>query len=66
MICDTVYRCEELACFQARRQFIEHSFREAKSESGLADYRVRRWHCALIATFQGDYGCDNEGAMPSR
>ena len=33
--------------------FIEHSFREAKSECGMADYQVRRWdawrnHMALV------------------
>jgi len=28
---------------QAQRFFIEHSFREAKSECGMADYQVRRW-----------------------
>lgn len=38
---------------QAQRFFIEHSFREAKSEVGLADYQVRRWdawhhHVALV------------------
>ncbi len=27
----------------AQRFFIEHSFREAKSECGMADYQVRRW-----------------------
>ena len=43
----------ELARIQAQRYFIEHSFREAKSECGLADYQVRRWdawhhHMALV------------------
>ena len=43
----------ELARVQAQRYFIEHSFREAKSECGLADYQVRRWdawhhHMALV------------------
>lgn len=43
----------ELARVQAQRFFIEHSFREAKSECGLADYQVRRWdawhhHVALV------------------
>lgn len=43
----------ELARAQAQRYFIEHSFREAKSECGLADYQVRRWdawhhHVALV------------------
>jgi len=43
----------ELAWVQAQRFFIEHSFREAKSECGLADYQVRRWdawhhHMALV------------------
>lgn len=43
----------ELARIQAQRFFIEHSFREAKSECGLADYQVRRWdawhhHMALV------------------
>jgi SRSO17 transposase len=44
---------EELARVQAQRFFIEHSFREAKSECGMADYQVRRWdawhhHMALV------------------
>ena len=44
---------EELARIQAQRYFIEHSFREAKTECGLADYQVRRWdawhhHMALV------------------
>ncbi len=43
----------ELARVQAQRFFIEHSFREAKSECGLAEYQVRRWdawhhHMALV------------------
>jgi SRSO17 transposase len=43
----------DLARAQAQRFFIEHSFREAKSECGLADYQVRRWdawhhHVALV------------------
>jgi len=43
----------ELARLQALRFFIEHSFKEAKSECGLADYQVRRWdawhhHVALV------------------
>lgn len=43
----------ELARVQAQRFFIEHSFREAKSECGMADYHVRRWdawhhHMALV------------------
>ncbi len=43
----------ELAQVQAQRFFIEHSFREAKSECGMADYQVRRWdawhhHMALV------------------
>jgi SRSO17 transposase len=43
----------ELARVQAQRFFIEHSFREAKQECGLADYQVRRWdawhhHMALV------------------
>ena len=38
---------------QAQCFFIEHSFREAKSECGMADYQVRRWdawhnHMALV------------------
>ena len=42
-----------LARVQAQRLFIEHCFREAKSECGLADYQVRRWdawhhHMALV------------------
>ena len=41
------------AYIQAQRFFIEHSFREAKSECGMADYQVRRWdtwhhHMALV------------------
>jgi len=32
-----------LARMQARRFFIEHAFREAKSELAMADYQVRRW-----------------------
>jgi len=32
-----------LARAQAQRFFIEHCFREAKSECGMADYQVRRW-----------------------
>ena len=44
---------KELARVQAQRFFIEHSFREAKSECGMADYQVRRWdawhhHMALV------------------
>jgi len=44
---------QELARVQAERFFIEHSFREAKSECGMADYQVRRWdawhnHVALV------------------
>lgn len=44
---------QQLAKVQAQRYFIEHSFREAKSECGLADYQVRRWdawhhHMALV------------------
>jgi len=44
---------QELARVQAQRFFIEHSFREAKSECGLAGYQVRRWdawhnHMALV------------------
>ncbi|MEQ6342376.1 MAG: transposase [Gammaproteobacteria bacterium] len=44
---------EALARLQAQRYFIEHSFREAKTECGLADYQVRRWdawhhHMALV------------------
>ncbi len=44
---------QKLARVQAQRYFIEHSFREAKSECGLADYQVRRWdawhhHMALV------------------
>lgn len=43
----------ELAGVQTQRYFIEHSFREAKSEVGLSDYQVRRWdawhhHMALV------------------
>jgi SRSO17 transposase len=42
-----------LARVQAQRFFIEHCFREAKSECGMADYQVRRWdawhhHMALV------------------
>ncbi|NOT12714.1 MAG: hypothetical protein HOP23_12905 [Methylococcaceae bacterium] len=44
---------QELACVQAQRFFIEHGFREAKSECGMADYQVCRWdvrhhHMALV------------------
>lgn len=44
---------KELARVQAQRFFIEHSFREAKSQCGKADYQVRRWdawhhHMALV------------------
>ncbi len=44
---------KELARVQAQRFFVEHSFREAKSECGMADYQVRRWdawhhHMALV------------------
>ena len=44
---------KELARIQSQRFFIEHSFREAKSECGMADYQVRRWdawhhHMALV------------------
>ena len=44
---------KELARVQAQRFFIEHSFREAKSECGMAEYQVRRWdawyhHMALV------------------
>jgi SRSO17 transposase len=43
----------ELVRVQAQRYFIEHSFREAKGECGLADYQVRRWdawhhHMSLV------------------
>ncbi len=43
----------ELARVQGQRFFIEHAFREAKSECGMADYQVRRWdawhhHMALV------------------
>ncbi|NOT12278.1 MAG: hypothetical protein HOP23_10690 [Methylococcaceae bacterium] len=34
---------QELARVQAQHFFIEHSFREAKSEWGKADYPVRCW-----------------------
>jgi len=45
--------CKELARVQGQRFFIEHCFREAKSECGMADYQVRRWdawhhHMALV------------------
>ena len=44
---------QALARVQAQRCFIEHRFREAKSECGMADYQVRRWdawphHMALV------------------
>jgi SRSO17 transposase len=44
---------KKLARVQAQRFFIEHSFREAKNECGMADYQVRRWdawhhHMALV------------------
>lgn len=34
---------QELARVQAQRFFIEHAFREAKSECSMVDYQVRRW-----------------------
>lgn len=42
-----------MARVQAQRFFIEHAFREAKSECAMADYQVRRWdawhhHMALV------------------
>jgi SRSO17 transposase len=42
-----------LARVQGQRFFIEHTFREAKSECAMADYQVRRWdawhhHMALV------------------
>ena len=42
-----------LARVQGQRFFIEHAFREAKSECAMADYQVRRWdawhhHMALV------------------
>ena len=42
-----------LARVQAQLFFIEHCFRETKSECGMADYQVRRWdawhhHMALV------------------
>ena len=42
-----------LARMHASRFFIEHAFREAKSELAMADYQVRRWdawhrHMALV------------------
>ena len=40
-------RLKELARVQAQRHFIEHAFREAKSECGMAGYQVRcrdAWH----------------------
>jgi hypothetical protein len=44
---------KELLRVQSQRFFIEHSFREAKSECGMADYQARRWdvwhhHMALV------------------
>jgi SRSO17 transposase len=44
---------QRLAQVQVQRFFIEYSFREAKSECGMADYQVRRWdawhhHMALV------------------
>jgi SRSO17 transposase len=44
---------KELLRAQSQRFFIEHSFREAKSECGMADYQARRWdvwhhHMALV------------------
>lgn len=44
---------KELARVQGQRFFIEHAFRETKSECGMADYQVRRWdawhhHMALV------------------
>jgi SRSO17 transposase len=51
--CAAGYVLQELARVQAQRFFVEHSFREAKSECGMADYQVRRWdawhnHMALV------------------
>jgi SRSO17 transposase len=44
---------EELARLQRARFWIERTFQDAKSESGLADYQVRKWrgwqhHMALV------------------
>lgn len=47
---------KELARVQAQRFFIEHSFREAKSECGKADYQVRRcdaWHHHMALVMLG-------------
>lgn len=45
---------EELAYMQAQRHWIERSSEDAKSELGLAEYRVRKWrawhhHMALVS-----------------
>lgn len=47
------YSLDELAYMQCQRFWIEHAFREAKQELGMADYQVRGWlawhhHMALV------------------
>ena len=37
------YKPEEIACMQAQRFFIEHSFKEAKSVLGLDQFQTRKW-----------------------
>jgi hypothetical protein len=49
----TLEQAVELIDWHRVHGYIEHSFREAKSECGLADYQVRRWdawhhHMALV------------------
>jgi SRSO17 transposase len=44
---------EVLARMQARRYWIERTFEDAKSQSGMADYQIRKWrgwhhHMALV------------------
>lgn len=35
---------ERLAYMQAQRYWVERAFQEAKSELGMSDYQVRKWH----------------------
>jgi SRSO17 transposase len=35
---------ERLAFMQAQRYWVERAFQEAKSELGMSDYQVRKWH----------------------
>ncbi|MBL8396552.1 MAG: hypothetical protein JNL84_00175 [Candidatus Accumulibacter sp.] len=36
-----------LAEMQGARHFVEHSFQEAKSACGMAEYQVRRWQACI-------------------